>query len=429
MSAKLIFQSGATKFQNLTNSNAPYNPFGRNADPSLAKVPVALAGSTNSGIFWQIGGGGMNGIAADYCDKLGVLDEANQQLAQAAQSFGAQTAANVSGRITPLHLSDNAPVQDLLYTASPDLSGMSEEEAKKAMQQFGREFRKSLAEQNQSEVIMPLFSGGIYSGGHDKEKIAKWTMQGFFAEEEKSNLPPMENVYFAAPQFTQQVLQEAKRDCQQALVGTQTRAEAKTPAPKSPQKENSNRPQNARDCAIALMQATDCKNISIVTSPSGNPQARFSFDSPEEMEEALEKLRGNEKLKNSQSAAGEPWQIKQGEDGKCTVTLRSSETFLVCGFGRGDQQAFAQNMQDLKIGLEQDLARENRVMKSMQEAARKSIQDENENPAKRMNAAKKEATEVLNSLRENASINSGAGEKEAAEFLSVAARNNGGRAR
>ena len=45
-------------------------------------MPLAIAGSTNDGIFWKIGGGGMNGILVRYLQSNGAnaLENANQKL-------------------------------------------------------------------------------------------------------------------------------------------------------------------------------------------------------------------------------------------------------------------------------------------------------------------------------------------------------------
>jgi hypothetical protein len=245
---------------------------------------------------------------------------------------------------------------------------------------------------------MPLFSGGIYSGGHDKEKIAKWMMQGWFAQDEKlqqePGYVPVTNLYFAAPQFNQSLLQEAQQTRGEALIGTKTRAEAQTTqtAPQqTTQTTQSGRPRNAEECATNLMSEIGCNKLSIVTSPAGNPQARFSFNSAEEMQEALEKLRNNDKLKNPQNAAREPWQIKQ-ENGIFSVTLRSNETYLLAGFGKGDQENFRQTMQQLNKNLTQKNENENSLPPEVKEAAR----------------------EAVSNMRSHIQDNSAAGEREAA---------------
>ena len=156
----------------------------------LSQIPVAIAGSTNSGIFWQVGGGGMNGALCDYCDERGITGDVNSKLKRVMPG---KTVAEVTGKVSVVDLEkfkkagdrNQWPLKKIIYSASPDLGGNSAKDAEKAMKEFGKKFREELNSNGISEVVMPLFSGGIYAGVHSKPDIAKWMMEGFF-EADKS---------------------------------------------------------------------------------------------------------------------------------------------------------------------------------------------------------------------------------------------------
>ncbi len=171
---------GGSKSQIVVN---PYYDFIKTENEDLKKVPVAIAGSVDSGIFWQIGGSGMNGRLAKY---LGghALKRANGELT-AANIFGG-SAEEATGTITQvdLELSGNPQVQKILYSASPNLRELDQEQAKAAMIAFGTKFRNQLSKQKIPELCLPLFSGGLYRGNHSQDKVAEWLMEGWFAAEE-----------------------------------------------------------------------------------------------------------------------------------------------------------------------------------------------------------------------------------------------------
>ena len=163
----------------------PYYDFIGTENEDLKKVPVAITGSTLTDIFWKIGGGGMNGELATYLgEHTGALKGANEKLATA--NIFKEGVGKATGTITQVDLGliGNPQVQKILYSASPDLSGLSTEEAKAAMIAFGTKFRNQLSEQNIPELCLPLFSGGVYKGeNYTQEQVAEWLMEGWFAAE------------------------------------------------------------------------------------------------------------------------------------------------------------------------------------------------------------------------------------------------------
>ncbi len=156
----------------------------------LSQIPVAIAGSTNSGIFWQVGGGGMNGALCTYCDARGITGGVNSYLQKVMPG---KNVAEVTGKVSFVDLEkfknsgdiNQWPLKKIIYSASPDLGGNSAKDAEKAMKEFGKKFREELNANGISEVVMPLFSGGFYAGVHSKPDIARWMMEGFF-EADKS---------------------------------------------------------------------------------------------------------------------------------------------------------------------------------------------------------------------------------------------------
>ncbi|MBU6140675.1 MAG: hypothetical protein KGP29_03840, partial [Proteobacteria bacterium] len=191
---------GAEKGSSLSSEffKMPYNQKGyydfiEERDAGLRRVPVAITGSITESIFWKIDGGGMNGQLKSYVtEKYGhdKLDEINKRLAQSKPS----DVNSAIGTITPVNFEptdSTSPnqVRSILYSASPDLSNKNEEDAKRAMVAFGKKFRNQLDEKGITECCLPLFSGGVYSGAHSQESIAKWMMQGWFdAEKDVTDL-------------------------------------------------------------------------------------------------------------------------------------------------------------------------------------------------------------------------------------------------
>ncbi len=166
-----------------------YYDFIKEQNEALRDVPVAITGSTNGGIFWEVAGGGMNGDLATYVREKWSqtrLNEINGELASAKP-----TVKEAIGTITKINIEKDFPsekqVQSILYSASPNLGGKSASEAEKVMVAFGKKFRNQLNEKGITEFCLPLFSGGIYSGGFSQENIAKWLMKGWFDAEKEAS--------------------------------------------------------------------------------------------------------------------------------------------------------------------------------------------------------------------------------------------------
>jgi hypothetical protein len=150
------------------------------------KSALLIAGTSD----WRIGGGGFNGALekaiAKGDDGKKELTTLNATLSDALGN-GATT-----GSVTPLTTKnkgkDDGKDKNLLYTASPQLSHFpKEDDAKKAMSDFGAKLRGQLNEQGIADVKMPAFSSEIYAGTHkDKQlMIAKSMLEGFMAEDKK----------------------------------------------------------------------------------------------------------------------------------------------------------------------------------------------------------------------------------------------------
>jgi len=157
------------------------------------EVPVAITGSINYDLFWQIGGDGVNGALKTYLEskKGNALENANQKLKKEKLEKKLEEKDPI-GEITLVDLElkeKDAQIQTILYSASPNLSGLDKEQSENAMVAFGKKFRDQLSEQKIKELYLPLYSGGIYKGSNEPEKVAEWLMKGWFlAEKENSNM-------------------------------------------------------------------------------------------------------------------------------------------------------------------------------------------------------------------------------------------------
>ncbi len=154
----------------------------------LKKVPLAIPGSTDRGIFWQIGGGGMNRVLERYLQSKegNALENANEKLLHQMP----ENEEDAIGKITLVDLKlveKDAQIQTILYSASPNLSRLDKNKAKKAMVDFGKKFRNQLNEQGIEELCLPLYSGAIYKGKNEPEEVAEWLMEGWFLAETKNS--------------------------------------------------------------------------------------------------------------------------------------------------------------------------------------------------------------------------------------------------
>jgi hypothetical protein len=193
---EIELDSKKSTFVNLNKFNKDrFYDFINNPDDTLKQVPVAITGSTDDGIFWQIGGGGMNGSLQKYLEskKDDTLKNANQELAKQRP----ERKEDAIGRITQvdLGLTEDAQVQKILYSASPDLSALDGNKTKKAMIAFGKKFRDQLNDQDIKELCLPLYSGGIYNGNNTQKLVAEWLMEGWFLAERKNQSMKKVKVY------------------------------------------------------------------------------------------------------------------------------------------------------------------------------------------------------------------------------------------
>jgi hypothetical protein len=168
-----------------------YYDFISTNDENLKKVPVAITGSTNPDIFWQIGGGNMNGDLAKYLRTINpkLLQEANKKLRDEGPTKGDLKGA--IGRVEVLDFTKiegfkaGYQIEKILYSASPNLGS----NPRTTMIAFGEKFRNQLHEKRVKELCLPLFSGGVYNGGNSQDKVAEWLMEGWLAAEAKTDMP------------------------------------------------------------------------------------------------------------------------------------------------------------------------------------------------------------------------------------------------
>ncbi len=182
--------SEKSTFVNLNKfNNDGFYDFINNPDDTLKQVPVAITGSTNNDLFWKIGGGGMNRNLKNYLKskKGNALENANQKLEKEKLEKKLEK-KDAIGTITlvDLELEEDAQIQTILYSASPDLDGLDKDKSKNAMIAFGEKFRNQLNDQGIKELCLPLYSGGIYRGSNEQEKVAEWLMEGWFLAETKN---------------------------------------------------------------------------------------------------------------------------------------------------------------------------------------------------------------------------------------------------
>lgn len=169
-------------------------------------VWVGNAGSsnpitTNSDIFFQFGGGGVNGDFARKLSDYNLLDEANESLELGLEfqllSLNKErkdcSADDVVGRVVAVDVEEiwenkkasQAFPADLpkkiIYTVSPNLANLAkgDDEAARQMVDFGRKLYSGLKEEGVKQFVWPLFSGEIYRGKQDPKNIAKWQIAGF----------------------------------------------------------------------------------------------------------------------------------------------------------------------------------------------------------------------------------------------------------
>ncbi len=162
-------------------------------------MPVAITGSTNDDLFWQIGGDGVNGALEKYLkskegNKGNALENANQKLEKEKLEKKLKEKDPI-GEITLVDLEleeKDAQIQTILYSASPNLSKLDQKQSESAMIAFGEKFRNQLNDQGIKELCLPLYSGGIYRGRNKPEEVAKWLMEGWFLAEQKD--PNMKEV-------------------------------------------------------------------------------------------------------------------------------------------------------------------------------------------------------------------------------------------
>ncbi len=196
-------------------------------DENLKKVPVAITGSTNKGIFWQIGGSNMNGDLAKYLHKINprLLQEANKKLRDEGPKEGDLKGA--IGRVGVLDFTKiggfkaGSQVEKILYSASPNLGGKDQEAAKEEMTAFGEKFRNQLHEKGVGELCLPLFSGGLYRGSNSQQKVAEWLMEGWFLAEAKTPTMPEVTVYLGH-QYLVDAVQAKKMQCAKHLSSVTT---------------------------------------------------------------------------------------------------------------------------------------------------------------------------------------------------------------
>ena len=227
----LNYESG-TKAQ-IGSGEYPYRDFIATKEEVLKKVPVAITGSVDDGMFWKITGGGMNGQLASSLPRADLL-KANAKLAKAAGIFKGDK-KEATGAITQvnLELKGNPQVQTILYSASPDLSSLDAGQARKAMIDFGAKFRNQLSEQKIPELCLPLFSGGIYRGEtHTQEQVAEWLMEGWFAAETEN--PAMKSVkVYLGHQCLEDAVKKMHKTTTSLASSAQAKAETKSGKEKS----------------------------------------------------------------------------------------------------------------------------------------------------------------------------------------------------
>lgn len=169
-------------------------------DEKLKKVPVAITGSTNTDIFWQIGGSNMNGDLAEYLREINprLLQEANKKLRDEGPKK--RDLKDAIGRVEAVDFTKiggfkaGSQVEKILYSASPSLA-TNPAEAKAAMIAFGEKFRNQLYKKGVGELCLPLFSGGFYRGSNSQQEVAEWLMEGWFLAETKASAMPEVTVY------------------------------------------------------------------------------------------------------------------------------------------------------------------------------------------------------------------------------------------
>ncbi len=232
-----------TEFQCLETDDWFYQVFRRGGvDADIANVPVAIAGH----LGWSTGDGdgGMNGDLAYYCGRarrndgsnaeqcgVNILADVNEELRQVRRAAVGEITQVDLARFVTNRAADvtNLPVKQILYTASPDLSRVSD--AKKAaekMREFGRNFRQNLSEARVKKVIIPPFSVGLFNNKFDEESIVQAMMEGFFEAEKEMRdrdddddgggevgFRELKNVYFTSNLFSKELLERAKANAQE----------------------------------------------------------------------------------------------------------------------------------------------------------------------------------------------------------------------
>jgi serine/threonine protein phosphatase PrpC len=200
----------ALEFSSQTGAE-PFYDFISTKSEALKKVPVALAGTITVG-WWQIAGSGMNGQMESHLKKMkgNVLGLANAELKKngpqkedgAENAIGTVQLLDLAQLLDPTQIEGfkkGSQVQKILYSVSPSLEGKNQEAAKAAMNAFGKKFRIQLSEKKITELCLPLYSGGIYSGGHSQKNIAEWLMEGWLAAEKESPTMKKVKVYLGHP--------------------------------------------------------------------------------------------------------------------------------------------------------------------------------------------------------------------------------------
>ncbi len=221
----------------------PFYDFINTKNDDLKKVPVAITGSVNADIFWQIGGGGMNGKMEEYLKGIGgqALILANKELDKGPKRSGGPEKAIGTVQLLDLvriaGVKEGSQVQNILYSASPDLSRLSNKQgAKEAMTAFGKKFRTQLSNQGIKELCLPLYSGGIYSNGHSQEDIAEWLMEGWLAAEKESPAMEKVKVYLGHPSLVDAVQAKGMQCAKHLSSATTSPALSGTKSPSAAKK-------------------------------------------------------------------------------------------------------------------------------------------------------------------------------------------------